>query len=249
MEGSATALSGPVSSEEERLRAAYDRRRIKDQGRYSGFPAAHLFQVQEREREVLRLLRRHGFMPLADKKILEVGCGTGAWLRDFIKWGAEPRNLVGLDLRPAALTQARRLCPADVTLECSNAVELRFPDAEFDLVLQATVFTSVLEAEVRRRIAAAMLRVVRVGGLILWYDFFMNNPGNSDVRAVRKQEIRSLFPGCSVELRRVNLAPPLVRWVAPHTWLLCHVLARLSTLCTHYLGAIRKRETSYETRD
>ncbi|MCS6927818.1 MAG: SAM-dependent methyltransferase, partial [Candidatus Binatia bacterium] len=63
---------------------------------------------------------------------------------------------------------------------------------------------------------------------------------NPDVRGVKKQEIHRLFPGCQIQLSRLTLAPPLVRWLAPYSWLACYLLSRIPWLCTHYLGVIRK---------
>jgi ubiquinone/menaquinone biosynthesis C-methylase UbiE len=203
--------------------------------------------MQERERQVLRMLDRHGFMPLSGKKILEIGCGTGKWLRDFIAWGAQPENLYGVDLLPTSVARGRKLCPEQLTIECRSAADLGYEAETYDLVVQATVFTSVLDPDLKQQIASEMLRVVRGDGLILWYDFYINNPRNPDVRAVGKQEIRQLFPNCSVELRRITLAPPLARRLAPWSWLVCYLLARVPLLCTHYLGAIRKRKHGHET--
>src|ERR671918_655685 len=108
----------------------------------NGESAFGQFQMQERERDVLRLLRHHGLMPLAGKKILEVGCGTGKWLRDLIEWGADPERLFGVELLEASAARARRLCPPGVTIECGSAAELSFPPHSFDIVVQATLFTS-----------------------------------------------------------------------------------------------------------
>jgi ubiquinone/menaquinone biosynthesis C-methylase UbiE len=179
-------------------------------------------------------------MPLAGKRILEVGCGTGKWLRDLIAWGADPETLFGVELLQASAARARRLCPQTVTIECGNAAELRFESESFDVVLQATVFTSVLDPEMKRAMAAEMLRVARPGGVILWYDFFFRHPGNPYVLPVSREEIGKLFPGCSLDLRRVTLAPPLARLLAPRLWGACSLLSRVPLLCTHYLGAIRK---------
>jgi hypothetical protein len=115
------------------------------------------------------------------------------------------------------------------------------PSDRFDLVVQSTVFTSILDATTRRQVASEMLRIVKDDGLILWYDFHVNNPRNPDVRAVKKREIQGLFPDCRIQLRRITLAPPLLRLLAPHSWLACHLLGRIPWLCTHYLGVIRKR--------
>ena len=62
------------------------------------------------------------------KRILEVGCGTGFWLRDFLKWGARPENVVGVDLLASRLSEARRLCPERLSLVCGSASALGLPD-------------------------------------------------------------------------------------------------------------------------
>jgi ubiquinone/menaquinone biosynthesis C-methylase UbiE len=228
----------PVEGEEARIREAYARR----QGgtRYSWFNSGHVFMAQEIERRLLALLARYGFAPLNTQKILEVGCGTGYWLREFIKWGARPENIVGIDLLADRIGEAGRLCPKGVQLQCGSAEEILFPDETFDLVLQSTVFTSVLDSGMKQRMAAEMFRVLKQEGLVLWYDYHVNNPWNPDVRSVRRREIYQLFHGCRIELQRLTLAPPLARFLAPYSWLACYMLAKIPLLCTHYLGVIRK---------
>jgi ubiquinone/menaquinone biosynthesis C-methylase UbiE len=221
--------------EEERIRSAYQAR--KAEACYAE-SAAGRFLIQDRERHVLRLLDQYHLMPLGGKRILEVGCGTGKWLRDLIAWGADPESLFGVELLESSAARARRLCPQSVTIECGNAASLSFDSNSFDIVLQATVFTSVLDPEMRRAMAAEMLRVLRPKGIILWYDFFLKSPRHSYVQPVTKQEIRRLFPGCSLDLRRVSLAPPLARLIAPRSWAACAALARIPVLCSHYLGAV-----------
>ncbi|MGH7529923.1 MAG: class I SAM-dependent methyltransferase [Gemmatimonadales bacterium] len=226
--------------EAQRLEAAYDKR----PQRSSWSSAGHLFGQQERERLSLALLRRHRYLPLDDKTILEVGCGSGTWILQFIRWGARPEHIAGLDVRPRAIAQARSRVPAAVRLELANAAALPFPADAFDLVLQATVFTSVLDRDLRRQIASEMIRVVKPTGLIMWYDFQVNNARNPDVRAVPAHEIRDLFTGCRIELRRVTLAPPVIRWLAPHSWLATYLLSQIPPFCTHCLGAITKRPSA-----
>jgi hypothetical protein len=85
-----------------------------------------------------------------------------------------------------------------------------------------------------------MLRVVKPTGLILWYDFFFDNPKNVNVRGIAGREIQRLFPGCSVKLQRVTLAPPLTRRLAARSWLACSLLEAIPLLRTHLLGVIRK---------
>lgn len=231
--------AGSWHIEEARIRAAYAKRQ-PDDPRYSYFHRGHLFIMQEREQRLLTVLQRNGLAPLHTKKILEVGCGTGARLREFLKWGARPENLTGIDLLVDHVAEARSLCPEAVNLVYGNAAALAFPDATFDLVVQSTVFTSVLDALMKHQIASEMLRVVKDDGVILWYDYHVNNPWNPDVRGIKRREIAQLFPGCRLQLQRLTLVPPLVRLLAPYAWCACYVLGAIPWLCTHYLGLIAK---------
>jgi SAM-dependent methyltransferase/ribosomal protein S18 acetylase RimI-like enzyme len=229
-----------LEAEEARIRAAYAKRPIVDR-RYSWFNRAHLLIEQEFEWRSLELLKRQqAKMPLEERRILEVGCGTGFRLRQFVKWGARPENLFGVELLADALDEARHLCPSRITFRCGDAARLDWPDATFDVVIQSMAFTSILDPQMKRQVAEEMLRVLKPEGFIFWYDFLVDNPRNPDVRGVAKPEIRELFPGCEIELKRITLAPPVARAVAPFVPSLYHVLATIPLLRTHYLGMIHK---------
>jgi ubiquinone/menaquinone biosynthesis C-methylase UbiE len=236
-----SSVPDSLGAEEERIHEAYARRRSGNL--YSRFNRAYLFMVHDREQRFLSLLARHGFAQLERTKLLEIGCGNGDLLRDFIKWGARPDNLFGVDLIADRVAEAMKVCPQAVTIAQGNAARLQFPDAMFDLVLQSTVFTSVLDAETKKQMAAQMRRVVKPDGLILWYDYHMDNPRNPDVKGVKLREIEALFPQCDIDMQRITLAPPIMRALAPYSWLLCHMLSQIPWLCTHYIGVIRKKSS------
>jgi ubiquinone/menaquinone biosynthesis C-methylase UbiE len=233
-------MNTDLEREEARIKSVYERR-DKPAGYYSWFDPGNLFVVQEREKVLLNQLRRHGRNPLTGSRFLEIGCGSGQWLREFIKWGVLPSEVTGVDLRPDVLSIAERLCPQGVTLRCTNGSALDFQDESFDIVLQSLVFTSILNERMRHDMAREMLRVVKKTGFIVWYDFHVNNPWNSNVRGVPKTEIIRLFPNCYIELERVTLALPLAKILAPWSWTTCHALSHLRLLNTHYLGLIQKR--------
>jgi ubiquinone/menaquinone biosynthesis C-methylase UbiE len=225
-----------LAAEAARVQEAYARR----QRQYLWSSVMHEFAHQERERKTLALLRQYKCMPLSDKTILDVGCGSGSWMQQFIRWGARPERLTGIDLLPDRIARARQALPASVRLEVGNAAAQPFEANSFDIVLQSTMFTSVLDGGIRHQIASEMLRVVKPNGFILWYDFLVDNPANPDVRGVTKREITTLFSGCKCDLRRVTLVPPVTRWLAPRSWLLTYMLSHLRPFCTHYLGVITK---------
>ena len=227
-------------NEVERIKKAYNKRQIQQKGKlYSYFNKGNLYIVQERERVILGLLRKFNFSKLSDKKILDIGCGNGGELRNFIKYGAKPKYIYGIDLLDDRIEIAKDISP-NINFKCGDASNLPYKDEFFDIVVQFTVFTSILKKGIKKDIAKEMLRVLKKEGIILWYDFSYNNPRNPDVKGIKKKEIIDLFPNCKFTFKRVTLAPPIVRFIAPRSWLLCYLLEKLSFLCTHYLVIIRK---------
>jgi SAM-dependent methyltransferase len=231
-------LEDRVSAEESRMMEVYAHRGHAT-ARDSWASAGHAFMLAQRDWKVLHFLRTFGFMPLADRSILDVGCGTGSFLRDFLRWGANPARMVGVDLRPAVLDIARRSLPADVELLCESATALPFRDASVDLVLQASVLSSIKDPAVRMRVAAEMMRVVRPGGAIVWFDFRYNNPWNPNVWGMTRKDITGLFPGAKISLRSACLAPVFSRPIAGRSWIAASLLSLIPPLRSHYVGAIR----------
>lgn len=225
---------------EHRLRTAYARR-AWDDPRYAWQTPGYLFLMHDLARRLLAVLTQHSLRPLSRTTILDVGCGTGYWLRQFVEWGAQPARCTGVDLLPDRLRAAHARCPQGMTLHCASAAALPFAAEMFDVVCQFTVLTSVLEPPMRQQIATEMLRVLKRDGIILWYDFRVKPPRNPDVCGIRRREIARLFPACRVRLTPITVAPPLLRALAPSSWLACLLLSQLPWCCTHYLGVIRKR--------
>jgi len=195
--------------------------------------------AQERERVTLDLLRRHGAFPLPDKRILDVGCGAGKPLLRFLQYGAQPENLFGVDLLEDEVNVARELAP-HLHFEVADARQLPFEDETMDLVLGFTLFSAIQSPSIREDVAREMLRVLRPSGAVLVHDFWTTGRVNPDNRPLRRKEMERLFPGCDVQARRVTLAPPLARRLAPRSWFLCELLVRLPFLRTHWLALITR---------
>jgi len=228
-------------NELQRLQRVY-RKRIADGliDRYSLFRPGELYMLQTRERVTLDVLRAAGWTSLSDKAILEVGCGRGHRLADFVRWGADPAQVCGVDLMPDFVAEAKRTHP-NFSLVRASAHRLPFPSGSFDLVLQSTLFTSIADCSLRRAIAGEMLRVLRPAGIILWYDFRYPNPRNRDVQPIGARAIHDLFPECVIRLRTVTLLPPLARALAGRMLPLCRALELVPILRSHYLALIRRR--------
>jgi ubiquinone/menaquinone biosynthesis C-methylase UbiE len=192
----------------ERIKKAYEKRKIEQKDKvYSYFNKGNLFIIHQREKALLDILNKFSYSDLTNKKILDVGCGTGGTLRRFIDYGAKPENLYGIDLLKDRIESAKQLHPK-INFTCGDASNLPYPDKYFDIVLQFTVFTSIYDIKLKKKIASEMLRVCKEDGIIIWYDFHIDNPKNPDVKGVKKNEIHSLFPNCEIFLKRITLAPP-----------------------------------------
>lgn len=226
-----------------RLREEYaDRaRRFAGSDVYSIFNRANLFAVQSRQRAVLDALRAHGLKSLSGLRIFEVGCGSGGVLKEFRWLGADATRLFGVDLLTDRLHEARLYVP-EAGLANANGQFLPFPAASFDLVLQYTAISSILDLDLRHAICAEMLRLTRPGGLILSYDFWLN-PINKQTLSLRPSEIYQSFPGCIIRFYKITLAPPIARRLVPFSWPLALLFESLGIFNSHYLSIIKRPET------
>lgn len=207
--------------------------------RYSLFNEAALLQTHGFERCLLSLLKGKQFTHFAEKHILDVGCGNGMHLQRFLAYGAQPSNLSGIDLLAERIERARTLYPP-LDWRVGSAHQLPYPDASFDLILLSVVFSSILDRTLRKSIADEIWRVRKPGGLILCYDFAYSNPRNAAVEGIPRRQVQQLFerPGAHFTFRRVTLAPPLARRIAPHALWLADMLEHLKLLDTHLITLI-----------
>ena len=229
-------------SEENRI-IEYYRERDSQQA-YKGFfgykSLADLLMHQERVRNTLQLLQKYNITShsIGGMKILDVGCGSGGILREYLKYGATPENLAGIDLSADRVHLAKRLAPY-LDIRCASAADIPYEDQTFDLVMQHVVFTSILQDDILFTIAQQMVRVLKPTGMILWYDYFYDNPFNSNVRAVKKDKIKQLFPDLKLDLSRITLAPPIARNIPKLVLPVVYpILSSFPFLCTHYLGVL-----------
>lgn len=230
-------MSG-ADDEPDAVAARYARRHDGD--RYSPLRPEVWQTVQERERALLRRLAAEGVRSLAPLAITEVGCGGGGNLLGLLRLGASPEHLTGLELLPERHAQARRVLPPATAVWLGDACAAPLPPASQDLVLQYTVFSSLLDDDFQQRLAGAMWRWLKPGGAVLWYDFTVDNPKNRDVRGVPLKRVRALFPEGRVRAERVTLAPPLARAACALHPALYRPLAAVPGLRTHVLAWIAK---------
>ena len=230
-----------VATERRRIRAEYQRREQKvSPDLYAPWQPAELLMRSERKRIAALMLYRAGVFPKAGDQCLEIGYGALGWLGDLITWGVRETNLHGIELDAARAKRAQDILPL-ADLRVGDATELPWERNTFRLVVASTVFTSILDAGVRRLIAEEITRVLATGGALLWYDFAVNNPKNHSVRRVGRRELKQLFPQLNGKIRSVTLAPPLARFVAKKSWTVATILGAMPPLRTHLLAVLNKK--------
>lgn len=229
-----------VAVERERIQLEYQRRaREVSSELYAAWQPAARFMIESRNRVAPTMLQRLNVFPNAEDQCLEVGYGSLGWLTELISWGVRESNLHGIELDPTRAAKARAILPA-ADLRIGDAVELPWDNQTFRFVIASTLFTSILDLNVRRLIADEITRVLAPRGALLWYDFAYNNPRNPNVRGIGRAEIKKLFPALRGKIRTVTLAPPLARIVAPRWWTLATFLEAIPLLRTHLLAVLIK---------
>ena len=236
-----------IADEATRMLDEYGRReREIARDLYEPTSPANLWRLQQRMRWSMVLLSKADLLPLTSRRILEVGCGDGLWLAEMGVVGARAENMAGIDLGRVRVEQAQRRFgsgdgqnPRGVPdLRVGDASRLPWPDQSFEIVLQSTVFSSILNDEVQEAVAREIVRVLTPRGALLWYDFRVGNPRNPNIRGVSAGRLRELFPDCAIHSRVVGLAPPIARWLVPRGWLAATLLEATRVLNTSYIATI-----------
>jgi len=101
--------------------------------------------------------------------VLEVGSGHGHEIAKFGLLGIPQSNLAGVDLIPDRVRRARDNYP-EIHFSEQDATNLQFPDESFDIVLQYTCVMHADSRDKQERMCWEMMRVVKPGGIILWWD-------------------------------------------------------------------------------
>jgi SAM-dependent methyltransferase len=226
-----------MNCEVDQIVARYARRAGME---YDPITAAVYMAHQERQRAFLRWIRVCGIAPVKSKRVLEIGCGGGGNLLELLYFGFLPDNLCGNELLPERVQRARALLPIGVRILPGDARHIEIPNGSVDIVLQSTVFTSILDPEFQYDLAQRMWTWVIPGGGVLWYDFIFDNPRNPDVKGIPLRRVRELFPGGRVRSWRVTLAPPINRLVTRVHPCLYTIFNAIPALRTHVLCWIEK---------
>jgi len=180
------------------------------------------YYARERIRDTRRQLQAFD-----TTSILDYGCGNGLGTALLCEAFPEASRVLGVDISGALVERAHKRCSGSIaSFEVLNAGG-RPPNDDFDLVYCNGVFHHI-PADDRFEAAACMLRALRVGGRL---SFWENNPLNPGTRWVMSRnpsdrDAELLTPWSSTRLlRSVGFAicgvrsrfyfPRWLRWLRP----------------------------------
>jgi SAM-dependent methyltransferase len=134
------------------------------------FEAPEIFdafcRAEDPDGRISRRLTAHA--RLGRKVVLEIGCGTGRYARE---WAGLAERYFGVERSPGMLALAQRNCADEsMPLEfiCGDAARLPFPDETFDRMIAGWVVVNLRPA-VRCAVLAEASRVLRaVSGADIW---------------------------------------------------------------------------------
>lgn len=227
-----------------RIKGIYSQKDKTNEATYNIMDPAVYMNFQERERALIRWLNFAGFGNVKNLKLLEIGCGFGDNLLQFIKLGFLPENLAGNELMEERITIAKKKLPETVKIFSGDASALNLPVEYYDIVFQSMVFSSILNTELRKELAEKLWSLVKPGGGVLSYDMAFNSPKNKDIMKFSKKIISTLFPSKEVKYWRITLAPPVARLVTKVNPGLYTVFNIFPIVRTHQLCWIKKSSYS-----
>jgi ubiquinone/menaquinone biosynthesis C-methylase UbiE len=217
-----------MSTETERIRQIYTAKYAiafsdwADWMYHPRHPIGHTFR-QHNEKCAVRAFNTLG-LDVCDKRILDLGCGYGNWLRMFIEWGARPSNAFGVDIVDQRVIFAKQANPS-LRIILAEASALPFAEERFDIVMQSVVLSSIRDHEYRGRVAREIVRCLKRGAYVLWLD--LRTARSPELASFTLDDVCTLFPGFAVRYSE-PVHPEYFYRLAPHSAGLCQLIYDLT---------------------
>jgi ubiquinone/menaquinone biosynthesis C-methylase UbiE len=228
-------------NEKERIKTVYDKY-IKSEkfikkwsNRNSGNKKINI----ELEYEIKNILNKKQ-IDRTDKIILDVGCASGNKLRLLTQLGFIKSNIYGIDIRKKSIEEALIKSPRS-HFTMMDARKMLYSNNKFDFINIFTLFSSIISQNNRQKVVMELLRVLKPGGHIIYYDLRYSNPFNPNIKPMTEKNINSLFSCFRIEKKNITLLPPLARNLGSFTNSFYPIFSKISFLNTHFLCLITKK--------
>lgn len=131
---------------------------------------------------------------LSDKKLLDVGCGSGGMLSYFHSNGFDNKHLTGIDLSQGRIEKAKKTYP-ELRFLAQDAVSLN-PEEKYDVITTFDLLSHIsTEAEILK-ILGNLKGLLQKDGTFLWYDIFSkdhyDSPANADSWGFSAEQMKDL---------------------------------------------------------
>ena len=185
-------------SEKERIKIVYDKY-IKSEKFIKKWSNRNIGNKKiniELEYELLSILNKKQ-IDRTNKIILDVGCASGNKLKLFTQLGFIKSNIYGIDIRKKSIEEALLKSPRS-HFSVMDARKMLYSDNKFDFINLFTLFSSIISQNNRQKVVMELLRVLKPGGYILYYDVRDNNPFDPNVKSSTVENINSLVAGLTL---------------------------------------------------
>lgn len=220
----------------------YYARKGRDRNNVLTNPGA-LFQQIALQRSVIQALRTLNVA--TGWKILDVGCGSGDSLLQFLNLGFAPGNLHGIELLCDRIAHAQQRLPT-ANFVRGDASRMGYVSDSFDLVMESTMFIQLHDRVASARIAQEMLRVTKPSGYLMLVDWRYSY-GYPEYTALSGKRIAQLFGvdrQTTLHSRtRGALVPPIGRVLSAHLPSFYFLVQRVAPfLVGQVVTVLRKRD-------
>jgi ubiquinone/menaquinone biosynthesis C-methylase UbiE len=158
--------------------------------------------------------------PRPDERLIDLGCGTGAFTRRF---RSLVREVAGMDISPVSVERARALAP-DIEYLVGDITDTKLPDASRDIVMYAGVLHHFSTRAARLQVLREGHRLLAPGGRMFAFDPSAQSPSVLLYRHPRspfcsqkgktQNEVLLHRAELSGELRDAGFVDPEIRGVA-----------------------------------
>lgn len=159
---------------EERIQAQPD---ITGVGYLGRSPQFVELQYRSRMRQIELALRHYRLTDLIGRSVLDIGSGTGIWLKFWHQHGAQ--QVAGLDFAQPSIDRLREDFPNDLIVQADLSVSpLPLPDAmRFDVISAFDVLLHIVDPDGFRRTIANLAHHCKPGGWLIISDPIVQGRG------------------------------------------------------------------------